>query len=252
MAQGAGFSELQRRAGGFNLLVMHREAQREPAGRVRIYIEGDGRAWRKRRVASADPTPRTPFAMRLAARDPAPAVAYIARPCQYLGAGHGSCAPRYWTSARFAPEIVAALDRMVTWIKRRAGARRLALVGYSGGGTLALLIAAGRHDVNSIVTVAAPLDLATWTRIHGDSPLAGSLNPADLATRLAMVPQIHLIGADDGNVPRQVAEAYLARMPTPNAGRARVVPGFDHRCCWIEKWPELLRRYAPVDGDPPT
>ena len=61
------------------------QSYRRGAGEdVTIYIEGDGFAWVSRRQPSTNPTPVNPLALRLAATDPSPAVAYLARPCQYV------------------------------------------------------------------------------------------------------------------------------------------------------------------------
>ena len=48
------------------------------------------------------------------------------------------------------------------------------LIGYSGGGTLAWLMASRIPETTRVVTIAANLDIDEWTRIHGDSPLSGS------------------------------------------------------------------------------
>ncbi len=136
---------------------------------VTVYIEGDGAPWRDLFSPPADPTPRDPVALRLALEDPAPAVVYLARPCQYVArmappaARH--CDPRYWTGARFAPEAVAAVNAAIDRAKRESGAARIRLVGYSGGGVIAALLAERRDDIELLVTVAAPLDVAGWIRL---------------------------------------------------------------------------------------
>lgn len=76
-----------------------------------VYLEGDGRAWASRTIISADPTPVKPLAMWLARADGRPNVAYLARPCQYGGAGQSPCSPRYWSSHRFAPKWSLAFRR---------------------------------------------------------------------------------------------------------------------------------------------
>lgn len=78
------------------------------------------------------------------------------------------------------------------------------LIGYSGGGVLAALIAARRTDVRRIVTVAANLDLAVWTRTLGVDAMRNSLDPAREADRIEAIPQYHLAGASDEAVPPSV------------------------------------------------
>ena len=43
------------------------------------------------------------------------------------------------------------------------------------------------------MTIAAPLDHAFWTRVMKISPMKGSLNPSDIADRLAPIPQTHFV-----------------------------------------------------------
>ncbi|WP_207459652.1 alpha/beta hydrolase [Azospirillum sp. SYSU D00513] len=210
-------------------------------GPLVAYIEGDGYGWVTPERPSRDPTPRNPVALRLAARDPAERVLYLGRPCQYVGASvEPACGNRYWTSHRFAPEVVGALGRALDAAKRDSGAERLILAGYSGGGVLAALLAARRTDVDGLLTVAAPLDHAAWTRRHGITPLAGSLNAADAADALAGLPQLHLAGAEDRVVPPDLVRSFAARIGAP----VRVVAGVDHGGDWAALWPELRAALA--------
>jgi pimeloyl-ACP methyl ester carboxylesterase len=208
-----------------------------------VYIESDGYSWVTKNRPSPDPTPIDPIALRLALRDPAPKILYLARPCQYARSYPArGCQLSYWTTHRFAPEVVEGINQAIDRAKRLAAAERITLVGYSGGGGLVLLLAAARHDVSRLITVAGVLDHPAWTAYHGVSPLRGSLNPADAATVLGAVPQIHFVGGDDKTVPPLIAAAYRRRLAEGNRARVIVVPEFDHECCWEERWPELLTR----------
>ena len=86
---------------------------------------------------------------------------------------------RYWTTHRFAPEVIRASDLALDRLKTLFGAQRLVLVGYSGGAAVALLVAARRHDMGQIITVAGNLDHQAWTHYHHVQALSGSLNPVD-------------------------------------------------------------------------
>lgn len=206
-----------------------------------VYIEGDGLAWINGSTPSLDPTPLNPLALRLALRDPSGAAVYLARPCQFVtGAQRRGCQRKYWTSHRFAPEVIEASSSAIEQLKQRFAAERLVLVGYSGGGAVAALIAAQRRDVMRLVTVAGNLDHRTWTADLQLSALDGSLNPADAWQRLQSVPQIHFVGGQDGVMGESVVESYRARFATGPAPTVRVLPTFDHHCCWVERWPDLL------------
>lgn len=252
LAGAAGWTRLTLPAGAFDLVAYAPAAAAAAAstGPLTIYIEGDGHAWRTPNIAADDPTPLDPVGLRLALRHPSAAVAYLARPCQYLATLPAACKVAVWTDGRYAEAVIAASERAIEALKRRAGASRLVLVGYSGGGAVAALVAARRDDVDQLVTVAANLDNADWTRRQRLQPLTASLNPADAWRRLQATPQRHFVGADDRVVDPGVARAYAARFPLPWRPQVVVVPGFDHRCCWVEAWPRLWLQptVAPLDG----
>lgn len=205
-----------------------------------VYIEGDGLPWITRSRVSQNPTPKHPVALQLALRHPSGASAYLARPCQYVeGEDRRNCQKTWWTDRRFAPEVVQASNRALDQLKQRFHAQHIVLVGYSGGGAVAALLAAQRKDVTRLITVAGNLDHAFWTQQHRVAPLTHSLNPADVWQALVDMPQVHFVGDSDSIVSREVAESYSVRFPADKRPQLRVIEGFDHACCWAEKWPQL-------------
>lgn len=213
-----------------------------------VYLEGDGFAWVSASQPSSDPTPVNPVALRMALAQPAGNAAYLARPCQYL-ADQDNCRQRYWTNARFAEDVVASFDQAVDQLKAQAGAQRLTLVGYSGGGALALLLAARRDDVQNIITVAGNLDPAAWAEYHHVSPLDGSLNPVGQRATLARIPQVHLSGANDNVIPSVLTTGFVAAYPKASPASVRVIPGYTHQCCWAQDWSQLWLQLQDVDSD---
>lgn len=229
-------------AGPFTLFSLH-PAHWKPGAPLSIYIEGDGFAWVNRYQVSDNPTPRRAVALDLALADPAANVAYLARPCQYVtGPARHGCDPAYWTFARYAPDVVESTLAAITQIQRESGAAEIRLIGYSGGGTLALLVAARRPEGIGVVTVAGMVDLRAWERALDITPLAGSLDPVDFVPTLVNVPQIHIVGADDDVVPRVVTESYLAHFPPGQRPSLLLVPDQGHHRGWELRWPDLLRR----------
>lgn len=229
-------------AGRFRLLTLHPAPVR--ASELAVFIEGDGYAWADLRTPSADPTPHNPVALRLAlaeSRRPGGRTsAYLARPCQFDPAGTPkNCSTDDWTQARFSGEAVAAMNMAVSQLKHMFSAERLVLVGYSGGGAVAALVAARRTDVTLLVTVAGVLDHDAWTRAQGVSPLTGSMNPAGQWQALTKTRQVHLVGGRDTQTGRAAVQPFVDRF---NPGQKPVVidvPDFSHACCWVENWPRL-------------
>ena len=215
-----------------------------PGSDLRVYIEGDGLAFLSPYQPSPDPTPSTPLALKLAALDSSPNVIYLARPCQYQSrVGQRGCSYFYWTTHRYAPEVVAALDRTISAARAKGMTGPITLIGYSGGGTLATLIAARRSDVDRVITVAANLDHAAWTSLDDSTPLFGSLNPPDFADMLSRIPQLHMVGDRDRNVPLSVTESYRRALSVRADVQIVRFPQNDHVCCWVENWPAILARW---------
>ena len=123
-------------------------------------------------MPSANPTPRNPLGLRLAAIDPGKNVLYLARPCQYINfKSERSCKVSYWTLKRFSKEVIIAVNEAIDKMVLKARVERIHLVGYSGGGAVAALVAASRKDVSSLRTLAGYMDHVSLNKEVGVSPL---------------------------------------------------------------------------------
>lgn len=217
-----------------------------PGAPLHVYIEGDGRAWLSRTRASRNPSPKNPVALRLAEKDSTENVMYIARPCQYVSfKKNPQCEFPYWTHKRFAPEIIDSVSAVIEIGKKRARAKRLDIIGFSGGGTVAVLVAARRRDVNSIRTVAGNLDHKAWTQYHKIDPLSGSLNSADVAKSVAHIPQVHYVGGQDEIIGKYVAESYRSKAGRADCIKIKTVSGFTHSKGWEKIWKNLIHSSLP-------
>lgn len=230
-----GFTSMLLHGEGFDHRAFVTQAGQGDAA-LHVYIEHDGTPWANVDRVAEDPTPRTPYALELMARDSGPRL-LLGRPCYFQAQTKSPCGPLVWTHGRYSPQVVAS---MVAALRRYLSThpfRRIVLVGYSGGGTLAWLMAAQLPETTTLVTIAANLDIDEWARLHGYSPLAGSLNPAAAATLSPGIFERHYFGGRDANVPPAVVHSFARRHP-----RARVIEiaEFDHVCCWLERWPQLL------------
>ena len=257
IAREAGFRKTQVRTAPF-LLTAYAKIQ-SPGQPVHIYIEGDGYAWVTRSRVSGDPTPRRPLALELAAGDPAPNVVYLARPCQYTPMEMNlSCEDEaYWTAKRFSEEVVSSMDQAADYFVlgppgQRADVKSpgIHLIGYSGGGTVAALLAARRQDVKSLRTVAGNLDPAGFNEFHEVSPMEeGSLDPMEVAEKLRSLPQYHFSGTEDRIVPPILAENFAKRSGNASCVHVMEVNGADHVNGWTEAWPRLLALPVACQAD---
>lgn len=222
----------------FTLASWHRV--RNASDPIRIYIEGDGYAWASKRMPSADPTPKNPLALKLAARDTYPNVIYIARPCQYVSSDT-LCRPTYWTGKRFAPDVIQAYQKALDRIGAKYNIRTFELVGYSGGANIAGLIAAERNDIVNIRTIAGNVDNNFHTSFHGVSPMPQSRNMADYIDVLQTVPQYHFIAENDASVPFDIFENYRSKATQQECIAYEIVPGTTHGQGWTDVWPSLVQ-----------
>ncbi len=230
MALQAGFEKTLVASGPFVLTTYHRlKKNGEP---IHVYIEGDGYAWVTPTRISANPTPRTPLVLSLAAEDSAANIVYLARPCQYtpenLNPGWDA---RYWAGGRFSEPVIKSMNHAITVFVEKTRAQGVHLTGYSGGAAVAVLIAARRHDVQSLRTVAGNLDAR---------PLKESLDPLECADKIKNIPMRHFIGTKDEIIPLSVAQLFAERAGDPSHQSVTEVPGATHSQGWLERWQELL------------
>lgn len=212
-----------------------------------VYIEGDGAGWISPTQPPRDPTPTAPLTLRLAEQDTSSNRLYLGRPCQYLKQkALASCDFKYWTSHRYAPNVIASLNNAIEQRKRETKAEKIILIGYSGGGALAILIADKRQDIDQIVTIAGNLDHAAWSKLHKDAPLSGSQNAADVAENVSNIRQTHILGLGDTLMPLAILESYLRKAKNVANITVVKVKGADHTCCWTTYWPMLW--YEHVHG----
>lgn len=211
-----------------------------------VYIEGDGAEWRNKFEPPRDPTPENPLTLRLALRDPGSLVAYLGRPCQYLDRDAlAECPSILWMHARYGEHAVTMMSAALDLLLLAAGAQRIHLVGYSGGGAMAALLAARRTDVACLVTVASPLDTDAWTAAIDVSPLTASLNPLAHAPQLESLAQTHIAAATDMVVPATTLQRFRQALPQ---ARVEVIDTFDHDCCWVHAWETLRLRTCLATG----
>lgn len=178
----------------------------QPNSVYKIYIEGDGNAFGANGKVTANPTPRGTLMREMAFGDPSPNVIYLARPCQFIKSD--ICAPRHWSSARFAPEVIISTHQAISQI---AGDQEIILIGYSGGAQVAGLIAAAKPGlkIKKIITVAGNLDHLAWTKYHKLPDLNESMNLESYRQQFLQIPQINYVGENDKIIPPFLTKNFV-------------------------------------------
>lgn len=143
------------------------------------------------------------------------------------------------------PTLIASMDAAISHYLRQTPGQSVVLTGYSGGGAIAVLIAARRKDIALLRTVAGNLDPIAVNRLHRVDPIPDSLNPADVASKLAAVPQLHFSGDSDRIVPSVIAHFFVAAVG--RCADVREVHDMDHEGDWPALWSALLLMRVPCE-----
>jgi len=219
----------------FSHITLHNERYFEkPASALYVFIEGDGLPWKTRTQISLNPDPLRPLALELMLVTAFPSV-YISRPCYLIRDDH--CPVQWWTNKRYSKQVVESIKDILHEVSK--GFDEVTLVGYSGGGALAALVADSSEDkVTRLVTLAGNMDHLKWAQQHDYSALDGSLNPSDYVLP-ATVSQFHFAARNDKNILPEWIKAFSDKQKT---SQYILLENADHRCCWVDRWKSILTR----------
>lgn len=199
---------------------------------VKFYIEGDGAAFNAYGKPTKNPTPKGKMIRELAFGDMGPNVVYLARPCQYVK--DDMCEQKYWTTARFAPEVI---DSSYEAIKKIAGDRSVVLVGFSGGAQVAGLVSVLNKDlkVKKLITIAGNLNHEEWTSYHHVPALSNSLSLADYRNKYLRFSQVHYAGKEDNIMPKNLIADFT------NGHNLIIVEEASHGKGWEKVYPLIWK-----------
>jgi hypothetical protein len=218
---------------GFSLLSLTNEMG---AGSVlHVYIEGDGQPWVGGKIA-ADPGPYKLTSLSLMQQDSNPSI-YLGRPCyfQHVTGLQKNCHPALWTRARYSQQVVDLMVNALVFHPELASYDEWVLIGHSGGGTLAYLMAQQLPKVDKVIAISSNLDVNAWVEYHQYAPLDQSLDPAKLQSKKRLE-LVYLAGGKDKNVPLELNRTFL------NKVNAQIIlrDEYDHKCCWEKEWRKIL------------
>ncbi len=220
----------------------------DPTKPLYVYIEGDGQAWISKYQLSSNPTPLNPLTLQLASLDQHPNVIYIARPCQFTPhqLDH-NCSSQYWSTARYSKIVVDSINEVITNFKNSINSqnKELHLIGYSGGATIAGIIASIRTDVKSLITIAGNLDHDAVSDFHKTTKLHQSLNLINFAKNISHIKQIHYIGENDQIIPVYVIKDFVTKVNSFNKNSTAsyvILKNVDHYSGWVPIWENLCKQ----------
>lgn len=231
-----------------------------------IYLEGDGLVINKYGDVAMNPTPTDPMALRLASVDTRPLTKIVVnRPFHYVISCHTECsrikcpglkvsasrsrnkagmtlfrngnASKYWTTARYAPEVIQSIDETIKQCQQQFHFETIEFVAYSGGASVALLLTPYFENITRIISFAGNLDHKNWTSYHDTQPLFESLDPMENKEFIRKIPQLHFVGSSDDNTTTELAKAYKQKIDSDKISII-VIKGFDHDSNWPSVWQE--------------
>ncbi len=203
-----------------------------PDATIKIYIEGDGHAFNSHGLPTSDPSPKGEMMRELAYGDNSLNVVYMGRVCQYQKSAR--CDKKYWTDARFAPEVIKAHYQV---IKQIARGRPIILIGFSGGAQIAGLLAATTDlRIKKVITIAGNLDHKAWTDWQKLPSLKASLNLANYRDKFKNIPQFHYSGGKDKVIPPLLTYRFV-----DNNELIFKVENAEHNRGWDKIYPLIWR-----------
>src|SRR5258708_29496323 len=108
--------------------------------------------------------------------DPAFSI-YAGRPCYSGLAASEGCSSMLWTSGRYSAAVVSSMRVVVRRLLDMYGAKRLVLIGHSGGGAAAVLPAPSFDETVSVVTLGGNLRVPALAQWDPYAPLHALLQP---------------------------------------------------------------------------
>lgn len=221
----------------FPIQIFYQEHQSKHAA---IYIEGDGLVINSHGDIALNPTPTDPMALKLASVDRRSITKIVIhRPYHYVVSENPNS--KYWTTARYAPEVIQSISEVIKICQRRFNFETIELIAYSGGASVALLLTSRIKGIIKLISFAGNLDHKSWTRYHDTEPLIESLDPIENREILAKIKQIHFLGTDDDNTTLDLGIKYKEQI---NSEMVKIIPidGFSHDSNWPSIWKEQLMK----------
>tara|TARA_R110001592_G_scaffold49482_4_gene154282 strand:+ start:2464 stop:3285 length:822 start_codon:yes stop_codon:yes gene_type:complete len=207
---------------------------------VIVFIEGDGRPWQRYNKAAYEPTPDKPLLLEWFIAADFKAL-YLGRPC-YFELNDQQCSPYWYTHGRYSEPVVNSLVQI---LREHLAEQKLVLVGHSGGGTLAVLMAEKLENVEAVLTIAGNLQVNTWSEYHHYSKLQGSMDPMLRKELPQHIRQVHFYSPFDKVIQASWIKAYSEKQLN---SRLIELPVYGHDYAWKEFYPVIKKVLAEINS----
>ena len=168
-----------------------------------------------------------PVAAKLAEKDSYPYILYLNRPCYFVR--DKACTPQVWENGRYMPEVIEEMRQALLRIQAKYHIPEFEFVGYDGGAAVALLLSTRiKNTPTKVYTVGGILNTEQYAILIDEQLLPESLNPATEGFSLSNIPQVHLVGGKDKQVPLSLTKDYVRRIPNPVSMKIKSYPSADH------------------------
>ena len=192
--------------------------------KLRVYIDGNAKTTGLFKKKTALPNP---VAAQLAQKDKYPYVLYLNRPCYF--SDNSVCTPPAWEEGRYLPEIIEEMKVALLRLQQKYKIPEFELVGYDGGAAIALLLANRMKGIPvKVYTIAGILNTEQYALLMDEPLHSDTLNPAKEAFMLSYIPQVHLVGGKDKQVPMVLTKDYTKRVKKPISMQVKSYPSADH------------------------
>jgi hypothetical protein len=124
-------------------------------------------------------------------------------------------------------------------LSSRHRALAVELIGYSGGGAIALGMRGCTRHLVSITTIAANLDVNAWSEYHRYTPLVLSRDLTSPDEARPEIRETHWQCRGDRRVPPPITDAYFAAHPE---ARRVIVDNCSHEHGWERYRSAILAR----------
>ncbi|GBF27253.1 hypothetical protein MnTg02_02300 [bacterium MnTg02] len=155
----------------------------------------------------------TPLMLEIAQNDKIVSVAII-RPGYSDKNGRKSVGSNYGRSDNYTKRNNAAIGEAISKLKKLHNAKRVVLIGHSGGAAMTgVIIGMFPGLVDKAILVSCPCNIARWRKMKRRRPWRRSLSPSSFVGKISLSTEVVVIvGKKDRNTPPRLSIDYVASL----------------------------------------